>query len=66
MSCRVWITESSSGGSGIGALLAETLAMRNVSVVVLTKDPPKYETENGESRATGDASKGRARSDDES
>ncbi|GFZ42843.1 hypothetical protein JCM24511_00561 [Saitozyma sp. JCM 24511] len=34
------------GGSGIGALLAETLAMRNVSVVVLTKDPPKYETQN--------------------
>ncbi|WRT65434.1 uncharacterized protein IL334_002377 [Kwoniella shivajii] len=34
------------GGSGIGALLAETLAMRNVSVVVLTKDPPKIQTEN--------------------
>ncbi|WVW79729.1 hypothetical protein I302_101699 [Kwoniella bestiolae CBS 10118] len=34
------------GGSGIGALLAETLAMRNVPVVVLTKDPPKFETEN--------------------
>ncbi|WWD08643.1 hypothetical protein V865_006756 [Kwoniella europaea PYCC6329] len=34
------------GGSGIGALLAETLAMRNVSVVVLTKDPPKFETDN--------------------
>ncbi|WVQ73872.1 hypothetical protein IAR50_003453 [Cryptococcus sp. DSM 104548] len=34
------------GGSGIGALLAETLAMRNVSVVVLTKDAPQYETIN--------------------
>ncbi|KAK6906952.1 hypothetical protein L486_04327 [Kwoniella mangroviensis CBS 10435] len=34
------------GGSGIGALLAETLAMRNVSVVVLTKDPPKFENDN--------------------
>ncbi|ODO09319.1 hypothetical protein I350_02919 [Cryptococcus amylolentus CBS 6273] len=34
------------GGSGIGALLAETLAMRNVSVVVLTKYPPQYETIN--------------------
>ncbi|WVF66797.1 hypothetical protein IAT40_001539 [Kwoniella sp. CBS 6097] len=34
------------GGSGIGALLAETLAIRNVPVVVLTKEPPKYETEN--------------------
>ncbi|OCF45009.1 hypothetical protein I317_01060 [Kwoniella heveanensis CBS 569] len=34
------------GGSGIGALLAETLAIRNVSVVVLTKEPPKYESEN--------------------
>ncbi|WVQ94409.1 hypothetical protein IAU59_001488 [Kwoniella sp. CBS 9459] len=32
------------GGSGIGALLAETLAIRNVSVVVLTKEPPQYET----------------------
>ncbi|WWC59961.1 uncharacterized protein I303_102524 [Kwoniella dejecticola CBS 10117] len=35
------------GGSGVGALLAETLAMRNVSVVVLIKDPPKFETDNG-------------------
>ncbi|KAK1920816.1 hypothetical protein DB88DRAFT_468999 [Papiliotrema laurentii] len=34
------------GGSGIGALLAETLAMRNITVVVLTKDKPTYEVEN--------------------
>ncbi|WVQ83557.1 hypothetical protein IAT38_005698 [Cryptococcus sp. DSM 104549] len=34
------------GGSGIGALLAETLAMRNVPVVVLTKEAPKYESAN--------------------
>jgi all-trans-retinol dehydrogenase (NAD+) len=37
------------GGSGIGALLAETLALRNVSVIVLTKDAPKYETDTRES-----------------
>ena len=37
-----------SGGSGIGALLAETLAMRNVTVIVLTKDKPKYEVPSGE------------------
>jgi glycine/D-amino acid oxidase-like deaminating enzyme len=36
------------GGSGIGALLAETLALRNVSVVVLTKDRPKFEAASGE------------------
>ncbi|WWC68968.1 uncharacterized protein I206_102904 [Kwoniella pini CBS 10737] len=34
------------GGSGIGALLAETLALRNIPVVVLTKDEPKFETPN--------------------
>ncbi|ORX36408.1 hypothetical protein BD324DRAFT_656836 [Kockovaella imperatae] len=34
------------GGSGIGALLAETLAMRNVTVVVLTKTPAKLEVQN--------------------
>lgn len=33
------------GGTGVGALLAETLATRNVTVVVLTKDAPKYETQ---------------------
>jgi NAD(P)-dependent dehydrogenase (short-subunit alcohol dehydrogenase family) len=48
---RVSITNATPGGSGIGALLAETLAARNVSVVVLTKDPPKCETQNGESAA---------------
>ncbi|WWC87535.1 uncharacterized protein L201_002425 [Kwoniella dendrophila CBS 6074] len=32
------------GGSGIGALLAETLAARNISVVVLTKYRPQFET----------------------
>ncbi|RXK38820.1 hypothetical protein M231_03875 [Tremella mesenterica] len=34
------------GGSGMGALLAETLAMRNVTVVVLTNTPQKVESEN--------------------
>lgn len=29
------------GGSGIGALLAQTLANRNVAVAILTKDLPK-------------------------
>ncbi|KAK8861319.1 hypothetical protein IAR55_002138 [Kwoniella newhampshirensis] len=33
------------GGSGIGALLAETLASRNVPVVVLTKDEPNSEVD---------------------
>lgn len=35
------------GGTGIGALLAETLTMRNVTVVVLSKDPVKIDTDNG-------------------
>jgi NAD(P)-dependent dehydrogenase (short-subunit alcohol dehydrogenase family) len=34
----------------VGALLAETLATRNVTVVVLTKDAPKYETQSGRSQ----------------
>lgn len=36
------------GGSGIGALLAETLAIRGVTVVVLTKYPPQqpFESDN--------------------
>lgn len=34
----------------MGALLAETLATRNVTVVVLTKDAPKYETQSGRSQ----------------
>lgn len=37
------------GGTGIGALLAETLTMRNVTVVVLSKDPVKVDTDNGKS-----------------
>jgi all-trans-retinol dehydrogenase (NAD+) len=39
---------SSIGGTGIGAHLAETLALRNVQVVVLTKDPPRFESEHRE------------------
>jgi len=39
-----------SGGSGIGALLAETLAMRNVTTVVLSKDPVVADPSNGKSR----------------
>jgi hypothetical protein len=35
------------GGSGIGALLAETLAMRNVTTVVLSKDPVVVNPNNG-------------------
>jgi FlaA1/EpsC-like NDP-sugar epimerase len=35
------------GGSGIGALLAETLAMRNITTVVLSKDPVVIDTNNG-------------------
>ncbi|ORY29556.1 hypothetical protein BCR39DRAFT_574881 [Naematelia encephala] len=34
------------GGTGVGRLLAETLALRNVTVVVLTKSPPLEEIEN--------------------
>jgi all-trans-retinol dehydrogenase (NAD+) len=37
-----------SGGSGIGALLAQTLAMRNVTTVVLSKDPVLVDPSNGE------------------
>ena len=36
------------GGSGIGALLAQTLAMRNVTTVVLSKDPVLVDPSNGE------------------
>jgi all-trans-retinol dehydrogenase (NAD+) len=36
-----------SGGSGIGALLAQTLAMRNVTTVVLSKDPVLVDPSNG-------------------
>ncbi|KAK4683972.1 hypothetical protein P7C73_g6237, partial [Tremellales sp. Uapishka_1] len=35
------------GGSGVGALLAETLAMRHVTVVVLTNVQPRFENDNG-------------------
>jgi len=35
------------GGSGIGALLAQTLAMRNVTTVVLSKDPVLVDPSNG-------------------
>jgi FlaA1/EpsC-like NDP-sugar epimerase len=35
------------GGSGIGALLAETLAMRNITTVVLSQDPVVIDTNNG-------------------
>jgi all-trans-retinol dehydrogenase (NAD+) len=36
-----------SGGSGIGALLAQTLAMRNITTVVLSKDPVLVDPSNG-------------------
>lgn len=37
------------GGSGIGRLLAETLAMRNITTVVLSKDPVTIDPDNGKS-----------------
>ena len=45
-SSYAWIL-TISGGSGIGALLAQTLAMRNVTTVVLSKDPVLVDPSNG-------------------
>lgn len=39
------------GGSGIGALLAETLALNGATVVVLTKYPPKQDFQQGDQSA---------------
>lgn len=50
----VWSTLEAdwrAGGTGIGALLAQTLTMRNVTVVVLSKDPVKVDSDNGEHQA---------------
>lgn len=45
--CDIYGNADLQGGSGIGALLAETLAMRNVTTVVLSKDPVVVDTNNG-------------------
>jgi all-trans-retinol dehydrogenase (NAD+) len=51
------------GGSGIGALLAQTLAMRNVTTVVLSKDPVLVDPSNG--KLLHDASKAYANNSDD-
>jgi all-trans-retinol dehydrogenase (NAD+) len=48
-SCVRRVYPDEAGGSGIGALLAQTLALRNVTVVILDVTHPKDPIENGQS-----------------